>query len=245
MPGLLCKTPLTKDMSCQARVLDTLYTFPHNKITYHTTKECGDIAVYKYSVDDGDSEMNLCKDCFRRCLTKKTKNSSWLGFFDCSYPPDAKVKGSSWYYSILSTYTKSEEDDSEQEELCEEMAKCNLSDNEAVVQEAEEEEEEEEEVVEEEVVEEEVVEEEVVEEAVVEEAVVEEEVVEEAVVEEAHEEEQVIETSKEAGVESPSEKIKMQIAELQKLSRKMKDFAQVRQICKQIIELKTQLNKIK
>ena len=227
MPGLLCKTPLTKDMSCQARVLDTLYTFPHNKITYHTTKECGDIAVYKYSVDDGDSEMNLCKDCFRRCLTKKTKNSSWLGFFDCSYPPDAKVKGSSWYYSILSTYTKSEEDDSEQEELCEEMAKCNLSDNEAVVQEAEEDEEEEEE------------------EEVVEEEVVEEEVVEEAVVEEAHEEEQVIETSKEAGVESPSEKIKMQIAELQKLSRKMKDFAQVRQICKQIIELKTQLNKIK
>lgn len=219
--GYCVKHPLTKDMSCQARVLDTLYTFPHNKITYHTTKECGDIAVYKYSVDDGDSEMKLCKDCFRRCLTKKTKNSSWLGFFDCSYPPDAKVKGSSWYYSILSTYTKSEEDDSEQEELCEEMAKCNLSDNEALVQEAE-------------------GEEEVVEEAVLDEEVVEEEVVEEAVVEE-----QVIESSKESVVESPSEKIKIQIAELQKLSRKMKDFAQVRQICKQIIELKTQLNKIK
>ena len=229
-------------MNCQARVLDTIQTFPNTKITYHTTKECEDIAVYKYSVDDGDSEMNLCKDCFRRCLTKKTKNSSWLGFFDCSYPPDAKVKGSSWYFSILSNCQASEELESE-EELCDEMAKCSLSDVEEVAEEVVEEmaEEVEEEVAEEvveEVAEEEVAEEEVAEEEVAEQVVEAEEVAEEA--------EEVAEEAEEvAEVESPSDKIKMQIAELQKLSRKMTDFTQMKQICKQIIELKTQLNKIK
>ena len=229
-------------MNCQARVLDTIQTFPNTKITYHTTKECEDIAVYKYSVDDGDSEMNLCKDCFRRCLTKKTKNSTWLGFFDCSYPPDAKVKGSSWYFSILSNCHVSEELESE-EELCHEMAKCSLSDVEEVTEEVVEEvaeevaEEMEEELAEE--VEEEVIEE-VAEEEVVEE-VVEEEVVEQVVEAEAEE----VAEAEEAVTESPSDKIKMQIAELQKLSRKMTDFTQMKQICKQIIELKTQLNKIK
>jgi hypothetical protein len=228
-------------MNCQARVLDTIQTFPNTKITYHTTKECEDIAVYKYSVDDGDSEMNLCKDCFRRCLTKKTKNSTWLGFFDCSYPPDAKVKGSSWYFSILSNCQVSEELESE-EELCDEMAKCSLSDVEEVAEEvveevAEEMEEEVVEEVEEEVIEE-VAEEEVVEQVVEAEA---EEVAEEAEAEEVAEEAE----AEEAVTESPSDKIKMQIAELQKLSRKMTDFTQMKQICKQIIELKTQLNKIK
>ena len=73
--------------------------------------------------------MLLCGGCFRRCLTKKTKGSSWLGFFDCSYPPEAKVKGSSWYYWMLSSTQVEEEaeEDAPEEELCEDMAKCSLS----------------------------------------------------------------------------------------------------------------------
>ena len=118
-------------MRCQARVEDTVQTFPNTRTVYHTTKQCEEDASRKYSVDDGDSEMLLCGGCFRRCLTKKTKGSSWLGFFDCSYPPEAKVKGSRWYYWMLSNSAEasSEEEASDglEEELCEDMAKCSLS----------------------------------------------------------------------------------------------------------------------
>lgn len=116
-------------MRCQARVEDTVQTFPNTRTVYHTTKQCEEDASRKYSVDDGDSEMLLCGGCFRRCLTKKTKGSSWLGFFDCSYPPEAKVKGSSWYYWMLSSTQVEEEaeEDAPEEELCEDMAKCSLS----------------------------------------------------------------------------------------------------------------------
>ena len=147
-------------MRCDARVEDALQTFPNTKIVYHTTKQCEEIASHKYSIDDGDSEMLLCGGCFRRCLTNKNKNTSWLGFFDCSYPPEAKVKGSNWYFWTLSNSPASsddeemlsdsdsdsyeeeeEEEESDRDELCNEMTKCSLQE---VVQEEEVQEEEEE-----------------------------------------------------------------------------------------------------
>jgi hypothetical protein len=158
-------------MRCDARVEDALQTFPNTKIVYHTTKQCEEIASHKYSIDDGDSEMLLCGGCFRRCLTNKNKNTSWLGFFDCSYPPEAKVKGSNWYFWTLSNSPASsddeemlsdsdsdsyeeeeEEEESDRDELCNEMTKCSLQEvvQEEEVQEEEEEVQEEEEEVQEE-----------------------------------------------------------------------------------------------
>jgi hypothetical protein len=125
-------------MRCNARVEDMPCTFPNSEIVYHTTKQCEEIASHKYSVDDGDSEMLLCGGCFRRCLTKKNKISSWLGFFDCSYPPDAKVKGSSWYFWTLSNPLPEEEE--EEEEVVEEKEEvvAEKEEKEEVVEEKEE-----------------------------------------------------------------------------------------------------------
>jgi len=89
-------------MTCQARVLDKEMKFPDTDVTYHTTTECGEVAQHKYSVDGGDAFMGLCGDCLRRCLTKKSANSTWYGFFDCAYPEQAKVRGSPWYFWQLS-----------------------------------------------------------------------------------------------------------------------------------------------
>lgn len=114
-------------MRCQARVEDTLHTFPNTKVTYHTTKQCEEIGVHKYSIDEGDSEMVMCGACLRRCLTKKNSNSSWLGFFDCSYPPTAKIKGSVWYHSTLANCPPPAEDD-DTTNLSEQMANCCLYD---------------------------------------------------------------------------------------------------------------------
>ena len=210
-------------MRCQARVEDAVQTFPNTRTVYHTTKQCEEDASRKYSVDDGDSEMLLCGGCFRRCLTKKTKGSSWLGFFDCSYPPEAKVKGSRWYYWMLSSTQTEPEEEEPEEELCEDMAKCSLSEPaEAEEFEAEAEEAEEAEV-----------------EAEAEEAEVEaeaEEVVQESVEEEVVQEEEP----------SEADKIKARIAELQafvKGSRGMPVKEQAK-ILKEIINLRTQLKKM-
>jgi len=176
--------------------------------------------------------MLLCGGCFRRCLTKKTKGSSWLGFFDCSYPPEAKVKGSSWYYWMLSSTQVEEEaeEDAPEEELCEDMAKCSLS--EPVAEDAEEDEGAPEEA-----------------EAAPEEA---EDAPEEAEAETVSqsEGEEVEAVEAEEAVEevkpSETEKIKAHIAELQafvKGSRGMPVKEQAK-ILKEIINLRTQLKKM-
>ena len=105
-------------MTCQARVLNQELTFPNSDVTFHTTKECGENATHKYSVDGGDASMSICGDCLRRCLTKKSPGSTWCGFFDCDYPPDAKVKGSRWYFWQLRSAPASapQEEEQEQEE---------------------------------------------------------------------------------------------------------------------------------
>lgn len=101
-------------MTCQARVLDKEMKFPGGDVTYHTTKECGEIARHKHSVDGGDAFMGLCGDCLRRCLTKKSANSSWYGFFDCAYPEQAKVRGSQWYFWQLSLTQEEEKAEAEE-----------------------------------------------------------------------------------------------------------------------------------
>jgi len=101
-------------MTCQARVLDKEMKFPGTDVTYHTTKECGEVAQHKYSVDGGDAFMGLCGDCLRRCLTKKSANSTWYGFFDCAYPEQAKVRGSPWYFWQLSLAQEQEQQPPEQ-----------------------------------------------------------------------------------------------------------------------------------
>ena len=109
-------------MTCQARVLDKEMKFPGTDVTYHTTKECGEIARHKHSVDGGDAFMGLCGDCLRRCLTKKSANSTWYGFFDCAYPEQAKVRGSPWYFLQLSQVKEEEKAAEEADEPPQQLA---------------------------------------------------------------------------------------------------------------------------
>ena len=97
-------------MNCQARVLDTVNTIPNTKLIYHTTSECGGEISKKLSVDSGDAYMNICSCCFRRYNTKG--KAEWYGWFDGSYPPEAKVRGSKWYHEqIAASLREPEEDD--------------------------------------------------------------------------------------------------------------------------------------
>jgi hypothetical protein len=210
---------------------------------YHTTKQCEEDASYKYSVDDGDSEMLLCGGCFRRCLTKKKNGSSWLGFFDCSYPPEAKVKGSSWYYWMMSNAPSDDAEGSE-DELCEDMAKCSLSESVAQVEKAEDDAEAEDAHADAEA--EEAHADAEAEEAQVEAEAEEAQVEAEAQVEEVEAEEAEAEAQVEEVEESAADKIKSRIAYLQafvKSSRGMPVKEQAK-ILKEIINLRTELKKI-
>jgi len=100
-------------MSCQARILDEARNFPGTQTTYHTTKECGEEADYAEPIDDGDAHVKMCSPCFTRYRSK----SNWYGWFDFSFPPDAPILGSTWYYqhdsSDVSETDNSESDVSE------------------------------------------------------------------------------------------------------------------------------------
>lgn len=86
-------------MPCQARVLDAEKTFPGTSVTYHTTKECGRKENRRIEVDDGEASMGICTWCIPKYRNmQKTGTSAWLGWFDCEYPREARVKGSAWYY---------------------------------------------------------------------------------------------------------------------------------------------------
>ena len=88
-------------MNCQARVLNTAYTIPNTKLIYHTTAECGGEISKKLSIDSGDAYMNICSCCFRRYNAKG--KPEWYGWFDGSYPPEAKVVGSKWYHEAMAS----------------------------------------------------------------------------------------------------------------------------------------------
>ena len=86
-------------MPCQARVVDSEQTFPGTSVTYHTTKECGRKENSRIEVDDGEAYMAICTRCMPTYKNmQKPGASAWLGWFDCEYPRDARVKGSAWYY---------------------------------------------------------------------------------------------------------------------------------------------------
>jgi hypothetical protein len=87
--------------------------------------------------------------------------STWYGWYDCSYPSNARVVGSQWYYDNANVVDDASDDS--MSELCEELGTMAISPEEVPIlelPEAEEEEEEEAEEAEEEAEEEEVPEEE-------------------------------------------------------------------------------------
>jgi transcriptional regulator NrdR family protein len=88
-------------MACQARILDKEFIIPGTKETCHTTKECGLPSSRGVRIDDGESEMRICKECTKRFITKASKKDYWYGWFDCTYPDDSKIKFSPWYYKVL------------------------------------------------------------------------------------------------------------------------------------------------
>jgi hypothetical protein len=110
---------LAPKMSCQARVLNEQKELPVSHEVYYTTKECGQEASHVELIDDGDSEMKLCT-----CCTSRYKaNDSWYGFFDCGFPPMARIFGSSWYYERMrleDIESDVEEEEVEEEEVEEE-----------------------------------------------------------------------------------------------------------------------------
>lgn len=102
-------------MNCQARILDVAHTIPNTKLIYHTTTECGGEISKKLSVDSGDAYMNICSCCFRRYNTKG--KPEWYGWFDGSYPPEAKVRGSKWYHEQIASVPEPQESEEEIDEL--------------------------------------------------------------------------------------------------------------------------------
>ena len=128
-------------MNCQARVLDVAHTIPNTKLIYHTTTECGGEISKKLSIDSGDAYMNICSCCFRRYNTKG--KPQWYGWFDGSYPPEAKVLGSKWYHEQIaaSLIEPEDEDIGELEQGMEDLSlQADAVEAEAEAEEAEEEE---------------------------------------------------------------------------------------------------------
>ena len=82
-------------MSCQARILDQEFTV--GDAICHTTKECGNPFFKKISIDNGDASMKICPKCFSRFMSKGTSKTTWYGWFDCEFPPEAHIKYSAWW----------------------------------------------------------------------------------------------------------------------------------------------------
>ena len=78
-------------VSCQARILN------EKKGPYWTTKECTVETSKRISIDEGEAYMSICSSCIRRFI-RRNLDPSWYGWFDCDYPPEARVVGSKWYY---------------------------------------------------------------------------------------------------------------------------------------------------
>ena len=88
---------------CQARVLDCEQVFPLLGEVFHTTKECGKKPKVKIGVDNGDASMYICANCFRRFSKRVELPENWYGWFDCEYPPEARVKFSPWWRSMVAS----------------------------------------------------------------------------------------------------------------------------------------------
>ena len=84
-------------MTCQARIPSNTFAFE----TFYNVAECGKPSVKRISIDDGDAEMHICIECFKRFLTKKRDSSTWYGWFDCEIPSTAPVRGSKAFYDAV------------------------------------------------------------------------------------------------------------------------------------------------
>jgi hypothetical protein len=115
-------------MSCQARIRDKEFVIPGTTETCHMTKECGGVSFKKVSIDDGEALQHICKGCVKRFMTKGTKQDSWYGWFDCTYPEEARVKFSPWYNKIVKEAAlKKKEPLKAVENITEKMAAVTLS----------------------------------------------------------------------------------------------------------------------
>ncbi len=79
-------------MPCQARIIDKEYPLKDTSPPFYTTKECAGPATKRICNESGD-RFNACDSCFRRYNT-----GEWYGWFDCSYPKDARVVGSPAFF---------------------------------------------------------------------------------------------------------------------------------------------------
>jgi hypothetical protein len=89
----------SSNYTCEARILDQLKTTP---VPHSTTTICGAGTSKRISIDEGDAYMSICSCCFKRFIKRKIE-SNWFGWFDCDYPPEARVVGSKWYYDNVPT----------------------------------------------------------------------------------------------------------------------------------------------
>ena len=90
---------------CQASVRNSPFQFFGNEL--FTTKECSQPATKKVTVDDGDAFFHICPKCLAKYLTKTREGTNWIGWFDCDIMPEARVKGSRWYWTVmLAEYNK-------------------------------------------------------------------------------------------------------------------------------------------
>lgn len=94
-------------MSCQAAIRDPKGALQFFGEEIHSLTECGQPATKKVTIDDGDAFFYICPKCLAKYLTKTRQGTNWIGWFDCDIHPEARVKGSKWYWStMLDQYNK-------------------------------------------------------------------------------------------------------------------------------------------
>lgn len=92
----------------------------------------------KIGVDDGEASMYICASCFRRFSKRVAVPGNWYGWFDCEYPPGARVKFSPWWRAavaaeeaapalpLVAVAEQMDSEDSEDSEESEEDARVTL-----------------------------------------------------------------------------------------------------------------------
>lgn len=88
-------------MTCQGRIPGKTFTIPGTTNQASKPRECGKALHTRVPVDDGEAELPLCLACFKRYEKRENPVVPWLGFFDCDYPPQARIVGSAWYRKMV------------------------------------------------------------------------------------------------------------------------------------------------
>jgi hypothetical protein len=104
-PILFKHALLTEKHACQAAIKDKSLKFFGHEV--YSLKECCSPATKKVTIDDGDAFFYACVPCLAKYLTKLRAGTNWIGWFDCDIHPEARVRGSRWYWSLfLEEYNK-------------------------------------------------------------------------------------------------------------------------------------------